>query len=82
MKSVSAREANQGFSSLLSQVEQGQEVLITKRGRAVAILAPYRPSLLTPVRKRAIQRAIKLMEKGLPWGNALRHFTRDEMRDR
>ena len=35
MKAVTVREANQGFSELLAQVEHGEEVLITKRGRPV-----------------------------------------------
>ena len=43
MKTVSAREANQGFSELLAQVERGQEVLITKRGTPVAKLSPVEP---------------------------------------
>ena len=82
MKTVSARDANQGFSTLLSQVEHGEEILITRRGRPIAVLAPYRPSVMTPERQKAIERAIKLMEKGLPWGGALRRFTRDEMHER
>jgi prevent-host-death family protein len=82
MKTISARQANQGFSALLSRVERGEEILITKRGRAVAMLRPYRPSVMTPARQRAINQAIKVMAKGLPWGSALRQFKRDEMHDR
>jgi prevent-host-death family protein len=81
MKTISARQANQGFSALLSQVEHGEEILITKRGRPVAILGPYRPSVMTPERQRAIHQAIKVMAKGLPWGSALRRFKRDEIHD-
>ena len=33
MKKVNARAANQGFSALLSEVEAGEEILITKHGR-------------------------------------------------
>ena len=82
MKTVSAREANQGFSELLAQVERGQEVLITKRGTPVAVLSPYRPPAMTPERRAAIARAIELMEKGLAWGDAGPPFTRDEMHER
>lgn len=82
MRTVNSREANQGFSKLLSQVEAGEEVVITKRGRRVAVLAPYRPPALTPERAAAIERAIRMMEKGLPWGSAFRGFTRDEMHER
>jgi prevent-host-death family protein len=78
MKTVSARDANHGFSELLSAVERGEELLITKRGRPVAVLSPYRPPLMTAERQAAIDHAIKVMKKGLPWGKS-RRFTRDEM---
>jgi hypothetical protein len=37
---------------------------------------------MTAERKRAIQRAIHVMKKGLRWGDALPRFNRDEMHDR
>jgi prevent-host-death family protein len=82
MKTVSARIANQGFSALLSQVEAGEEILITKHGRPVAVLGPYRTTAIPAERQKAIARAIRLMAKGLPWGSAPRRFTRDEMHER
>ncbi|MFI5022006.1 MAG: type II toxin-antitoxin system Phd/YefM family antitoxin [Alphaproteobacteria bacterium] len=82
MRTVSSREANKGFSKLLSQVEAGEEVVITRRGRPVAVLAPYRAPAMTPEREAAIERAKRMMEKGLPWGRAFRRFTRGEMHER
>ena len=82
MKTVSARQANHEFSDLLSRVEHGEEILITKRSKPVAILSPYRPPLMTAERERAIQHAIDVMEKGLSWGGALRRFRREEMHER
>jgi prevent-host-death family protein len=82
MKAVSARHANQRFSELLSQVESGQEVLITKRGHPVAVLSPYRAPVMTRERRNAIKHAVEVMAKGLPWGSALRTYKRDEMYDR
>ena len=79
MKTVSARQANHEFSELLSRVERGEQVLITKRGKPIALLCRYRPPPLTPERQAAIDHAIELMTRGLPWGAALRAFTRDEM---
>lgn len=38
MKTVTARVANQNFSRLLGEVEQGETVLITKNGKTVAEL--------------------------------------------
>lgn len=40
MRTVGAREANQQFSSLLSEVEKGGTVVITRHGRPVARLVP------------------------------------------
>jgi prevent-host-death family protein len=82
MKTVSARQANHEFSELLARVERGEEVLVTKRGKPVAVLSPYRPPLQTPERQKAIERAVDMMAKGLPWGSALRTFERDEMHER
>ena len=82
MKTVSARQANHEFSELLSRVERGEEIVITKRNKPVAVLIPYRPPLLTPEREQAIQHAINVMTKGLPWGGILRRFRREEMHER
>jgi prevent-host-death family protein len=67
MRTVTARIANHEFSSLLSDVEQGQEVLITKHGKPVAVLSPYKPPEMTEERRRAIEEAIQIMEEPLPW---------------
>lgn len=82
MKSVSAREANHGFSELLSEVEQGKEILITRHGKPVAVMSPYRASSMTKERKRLIDRAIAMMETGLPWGSDFKIPSRDEIHDR
>lgn len=82
MKVVSARDANHGLSALLSEVEEGEEVVITRRGRPVAVLRRYEPPKLTPERLAAIERAEAEMEAGLPWGDRFRIFSRDEMHQR
>ena len=82
MKTVSARQANHEFSNLLSRVERGEEIVITKRGKPVATLLPYRLPIMTTERQQAIQHAIDVMKKGLSWGDALAHFERDEMHKR
>jgi prevent-host-death family protein len=40
MKAIGIAEARSTFSALLKQVERGEEVVITKRGKAVARLVP------------------------------------------
>ena len=82
MKTVSARQANHEFSALLARVEHGEEILITKRSKPVAVLSPYRPPRMTAERKKAIQHAIGVMAKGLSWGDTLPRFNREETHER
>lgn len=82
MKTVTARQANHEFSALLSRAERGEDILITKHNKPVAVLSPYRLPAMTAERKKAIARAVHQMAKGLPWGDTLPRFTRDEMHDR
>ena len=79
MRSISAREANQFFSRVLGEAERGDTVVITRRGKPVAVLAPY-ASQLSQERERAIERLVELMRTGLPLGG--RRFSRDEMHER
>ena len=80
MRSISAREANQGFSKLLAQVAKGEEVVITRRGKPVARLVPVQDGAAAKKREAAIKRMIEMMERGFPLGG--RRFTRDEMHER
>lgn len=50
---IGLREANQKFSRLMKTVRNGREVLLTERGRPLAVLRPIRSSNKT---KAAIQR--------------------------
>ena len=79
MRSVTAREANQAFSRILQEAERGESVVITRRGRPVAVIAPYRAADV-PEREQAIDHIVALMHRGLPIGG--RRFTRDEMHER
>jgi prevent-host-death family protein len=54
MRTVSARQANHEFSALLLRAERGEEILITKHNKPVAVLRPYRSPGMTAERKRAI----------------------------
>lgn len=40
MRTLTARDANQNFSRLLAEVENGETVIITKNGKTVAELRP------------------------------------------
>jgi len=37
---ISLRQANQNFSRYIEEVERGQEFIVTRRGRPVAVIAP------------------------------------------
>ena len=79
MRTVGAREANQQFSRLLREAEEGEEITITRNGRAIARLIPARGPKDEKARKQAIEEMVRLMEKGLDMGG--RGYTRDEMHD-
>jgi prevent-host-death family protein len=81
MKQITAREANQRFSEILSAVETGDEIIVTKHGRPVAVISPYRPTLLTPERRAAIDHAIAVMDEPVVIDAGFRAFTREEMHE-
>lgn len=47
MDTVGAFEAKTHFSAILEKVEQGQEIIITKHGKAVAKLSPIEPKKIS-----------------------------------
>ena len=82
MKTVTAREANQRFSALLAEIERGEEIVVTRRGRPVAVLSPYRPPAADAQREAAIRHMLDVMRRGLIRGPHLRRYARDEMYER
>jgi prevent-host-death family protein len=68
MRTVSAREANQSFSRILSAAAAGEEVVITRRGIPVAKLVPVRDEAKTARREAAIRRMREMLEKGVSLG--------------
>jgi prevent-host-death family protein len=58
MKEVGDLEAKDELGALLDLVEHGEEVLITRRGKAVARLVPVKPSA-DPERARAAGQRIR-----------------------
>ena len=80
MRTVSAREANQQFARILGEASAGEEIVITRRGKPVAVLAPYRRQALTLEQEAAIARVVEMMRRGLVHDG--RRFTRDEMHER
>jgi prevent-host-death family protein len=81
MKQVTAREANQHFARILSAVEAGEQVVISKRGKPVAVMSPYKPAL-DAEHQAAVERMIATMDEPVELGAPFRTFTRDEMHER
>jgi prevent-host-death family protein len=81
MRTVSAREANQGFSKLLQAVVEGEEVVITRRGRPVARLAPIEGAARDAERQAEIDRLIEHWREGVDLGEPV-SWTRDELYER
>lgn len=79
MKTVTAREANQKFSQLLASVDQGEEVVITRRGVPVARLVPE-VATTGDERAQARRDLMEMLRKGVPLGGV--RADRDEIYDR
>ena len=79
MRNVGAREANQQFSRLLREAENGEEITITRNGKAVAYLGPAKASRSSRARTKAFEEMVQLLEKGVDFRG--RRFTRDEMHE-
>lgn len=79
MKTMSARDANQSFSKLLSEVESGETVLITKNGKTVAELRPHSDDPRDdPAWRAAYDRMVKLMRAWPDRGYQVGKITEDD----
>ena len=82
MRRVSLREANQNFAKLIADVEAGEEVVLTRRGRPVARLSPEPPAVRrgSPEWQAAYERMVAMLERGFNLGGL--KVNRDELYDR
>jgi len=60
MREIGAFEAKNKLGQLLDQVERGEEIVITRRGRAVARLIPNTPGLDREKARRAVAGILEL----------------------
>ena len=64
-KTLTLREANQGFARCIREVEAGEEFVITRNGTPVARLSPVNAKrTLTPEQQAAYERLKDAMDKG------------------
>ena len=81
MRTVSLMTANQEFSRLIREVEHGQGILITRRGRPIAKLLPHRADKAEdPEWAAAYARMMAQLGEGASLGGL--KVTRDELYDR
>ncbi len=81
MQQVSLREANQHLSRYIDEVEQGTEIIITKRGQPVARLLPIdKRRKLTPTQQKTWHNLLSKLRKGYPLGKE--KFNRDRAHER
>jgi prevent-host-death family protein len=68
-ETVSIRDANQHLSRYLDRVEEGAEIIITRRGKPIARLLPIesRPSL-SDAQRAARERLRERMKRGYALG--------------
>jgi len=80
MKTVSSREANQHFSRLLKVAAEGEDVIITRRGKPVAKLMSVGGPKIDAKRRAAHKRLMKLLRKGYNLGGL--KIDREDLYDR
>ena len=69
MLTLSSREANQNFARVIRAAVSGEEVLITRRGVAVAKVVPVKPEDDAVARREAaIKRTQERLRKGFNLG--------------
>lgn len=83
-ETITAREANQGFSRVLAEVEAGAEYVVTRNGTPVARIVPERGAdgtrRLTPEQERMLEETDRWLARGWPLGDE--EFDRDSLYDR
>lgn len=80
-RQVPIREVNQHLSRYIEIAEQGEEIIITRRGRPVARLSAVKPEReLSEAQEDALARSLARMRKGYDLGEWT--FDRDELHER
>jgi prevent-host-death family protein len=81
MKRITATEARRHFSKLHAAVAAGDRIVITKRGRPVAIVSAHPVELTVAEREVAIANLVAVMNEPVILKGKFRTFSRDEMHE-
>ncbi len=87
MKQITLREANQGFSRLVREVEEtGEGVLVLRNGKPAVEILPSRAKRparkLTAEQERAIAQFLKAARNKPGNSSGAKRWTRDELHER
>lgn len=87
MKQVTLREANQGFSRIVREIEEsGEGVLVLRNGKPAVEIAPARAKrparVLTSEQEQAIAAFLKAARRKPGKSSAERRWTRDSLHER
>jgi prevent-host-death family protein len=75
----SVREANQNFSKLISEVEKGEIVIITKNGKQVAEVRPViEDRMQDPVWRANYERMVEMFRNKPDYGIELGEITEED----
>jgi prevent-host-death family protein len=81
MKTATVRQVQHHLSEVLQSVEDGEEVLITKRGRVIAKIVPTRDKPRVPVWPDFVQRSTRIWGKRVR-GKSLSAIILEQRKDR
>jgi prevent-host-death family protein len=80
---VNLREANQNLSKYIRSLQEGDEIIITKHGKAVArLISVTEKKILDAAQKKALQRLLRRKITGYHIGGNGNGISRDELYDR
>lgn len=87
MKQLNLREANQGFSRLVRQIEKtGERVLVLRNGKPAVEIVPsgeiHAVRRRTPAQERALRAFLKSARAKPGSSTGQRRWTRDELHER
>lgn len=78
---ASLREINHKFAQYIHSVEKGNQVIITRRGKPIAMITPLNNVVqLTRQQQKARKNLFSTMEKGFPLKGKV--FNRDSLHER
>jgi prevent-host-death family protein len=79
MQLLSVRDANQNFSKLISEVEKGEIIVITKHGKRVAELRPViEDRMQDPVWRANYERMVEMLRNKPDYGIEVGEITEED----